>query len=149
MKRSIAALALALIASVAWAQTPPTGAASDALPAGFESKPVIKSGKTRDGDPFAYPRTEKPELISVLGTVQPGGRTPLHTHPNPTFVYVLEGEVELQTEGGQPQQYKTGEAWIESVNKKHQLFNKTSAPARILVVFVGEEGKPTTMTPTQ
>ena len=147
--RSIAALGLALAAGVSWAQSSATGGASEALPAGFESKPVIKTGKTRDGDPIAYPKTEKPELVSVIGTIQPGGRTPLHQHPIPTYVYVLEGEVELQTEGGQPHQYKTGEAYIESLNKRHQLFNKGSSPARVLVVFVGEEGKPTTITPTQ
>lgn len=149
MKCSISALGLALTASVAWAQSQPTGGASNALPAGFESKPVMKTGKTRDGDPIAYPKTDKPELVSVIGTIQPGGRTPLHQHPIPTYVYVLEGEVELQTEGAQPHQYKTGEAYIESLNKKHQLFNKGSTPARVLVVFVGEEGKPTTVTPTQ
>ncbi|HEX2134300.1 MAG TPA: cupin domain-containing protein [Microvirga sp.] len=149
MTRSIAALGLALAATVSWAQSSSTGGASDALPAGFETKPVIKTGKTRDGDPIAYPRTDKPELVSVIGTIQPGGRTPLHQHPIPTYVYVLEGEVELQTEGGQPHQYKTGEAYVESLNKKHQLFNRGSSPARVLVVFVGEEGKPTTVTPTQ
>ncbi|HLM19891.1 MAG TPA: cupin domain-containing protein, partial [Propionibacteriaceae bacterium] len=104
---------------------------------------------TRDAQPIVYPRTEKPELLSVIGTLQPGGRTPLHEHPVPVFVYVLDGELELQSEGQPSQVYKSGEAWIESLNKKHQVFNKGAAPARILVVFVGEEGKPTTITPTQ
>ena len=149
MMRSVAALALALAAGAASVQSQASSGASDALPAGFESKPLIKTGKTRDGDPIAYPRTDKPELVSLIGTIQPGGRTPLHQHPNPTYVYVLEGEVELQTEGAQPHVYRTGEAYIESLNRKHQLFNKGSAPARVLVVFVGEEGKPTTVTPTQ
>ena len=145
MKRSVVAFGVALGATMAWAQGQPSGGAGSALPAGFESKPVLKTGKTRDGDPIVYPRTDKPEVVSTVGTVQPGGRTSLHQHPIPTYVYVLEGEVELQTEGGQLHQYKTGEAWIESVNKTHQLFNKGSSPARILVVFIGEEGKPTTI----
>jgi quercetin dioxygenase-like cupin family protein len=148
MNRSIAALVFASTASLASAQSQPGGVASP-LPAGFESKPVIKTGKTRDAQPIVYPRTEKPELLSVIGTLQPGGRTPLHEHPVPVFVYVLDGELELQSEGQPSQVYKSGEAWIESLNKKHQAFNKGAAPARILVVFVGEEGKPTTITPTQ
>jgi quercetin dioxygenase-like cupin family protein len=78
--------------------------------------------------------------------IEPGGRTPLHEHPVPTYVYVLEGEVELQSHGGQPHQYKAGEAYIEALNHQHQLFNKGSVPAKVLVVFVGEEGKPTTIT---
>jgi quercetin dioxygenase-like cupin family protein len=59
-------------------------------------------------------------------------------------VYVLEGEVELQSHGGQPHQYKAGEAYIEALNHQHQLFNG-NVP-KVLVVFVGEEGKPTTIT---
>jgi hypothetical protein len=32
-----------------------------------------------------------------------------------------------------------------ALNRKHQLYNKDNSPAKVLVVFVGEEGKPTTM----
>jgi len=146
----ISAALIALTATV-YGQQSGTGGqhqqhgSDQALPHGFETKALLKTGKTRDNDPVAYPRTDKPELISVIGTIQPGGRTPLHEHPVPTYVYVLEGEVELQTDGAEPHRYKTGEAYIESLNRKHQLFNKGSTPAKVLVVFVGEEGKPTTV----
>jgi quercetin dioxygenase-like cupin family protein len=147
--------ALIVLTSAASAQQPAPAPATtqhqhhtadQALPHGFETKSLLKTGKTRDNDPVVYPKTEKPELISVIGTIQPGGRTPLHEHPVPTYVYVLEGELELQTEGAQPHQYKAGEAYIEALNRKHQLLNKGSGVARVLVVFVGEEGKPTTVT---
>ena len=118
---------------------------SNPLPEGFETKPLLKTGETRDKDPIKYP-DGRPELTSVIGVIQPNGRTPLHEHPIPTFVYVLEGEVELQTEGGSPQRYKAGGAYIESLNKKHQLHNVSgSSPARVLVIFIGEEGKATTV----
>ena len=139
-------IAAVMFSSSAFGQQPgASGAGDQALPAGFETKPLIKTGKTRDNHPFQFPKTEKPEITSVIGTLQPGGRTPLHQHPVPVFVYVLEGEIELQTEGGQPHTYKTGEAFIESIGHNHQAFNKGSSPARIIVVFVGEEGKPTTI----
>ena len=114
------------------------------LPEGFETKPLLKATATRDKDPIAYPKG-KPELTSVIGVIQPKGRTPLHEHPIPTYVYVLDGEVELQTEGASPQTYKAGEAYIESLGRKHQLHNKGASPARVLVVFIGEEGKATTV----
>jgi quercetin dioxygenase-like cupin family protein len=140
-------IAAAMFSSSAFGQQPAASGATDqALPAGFETKPLIKTGKTRDNHPIQFPRTDKPEITSVIGTLQPGGRTPLHQHPIPVYVYVLDGEIELQTEGGQPHTYKTGDAFIESINHNHQAFNKGSSPARILVVFVGEEGKPTTVT---
>jgi quercetin dioxygenase-like cupin family protein len=124
----------------------PAHAQSSALPAGFKTQALLKTGVTRDNDPVSYPRTDKTEIISVIGTIEPGGRTPLHEHPVPTYVYVLDGEVELQTEGRPPHRYKAGEAYIEALNRKHQLFNKGSATAKVLVVFLGEQGKPTTIT---
>jgi quercetin dioxygenase-like cupin family protein len=148
--RIFTAVALGSVAVVFSLTYSPAGSqaqhgADHALPQGFETKSLLKTGRTRDNDPIVYPKTDKPELISVIGTIQPGGRTPLHEHPVPTYVYVLEGEVELQTEGAKPHVYKAGEAYIEALNRKHQLLNKGSVPARVLVVFVGEEGKPTTV----
>jgi quercetin dioxygenase-like cupin family protein len=139
-------IATILTSIVLLAVTATAHAQNSALPAGFKTQPLIKSGQTRDKQPIAYPKTDKPELISVIGVIEPGGRTPLHEHPVPTYVYVLEGEVELQSHGGQPHTYKTGEAYIEALNHPHQLFNKGTVPAKVLVVFVGEEGKPTTIT---
>ena len=141
----IAIAALITFASAAFAQQ--SVQPSTALPSGFESKPLLKSGKTADGDTLQYPKTDKPEIVAVIGTIQAGGRTSLHQHPIPVFVYVLEGELEVQTAGKDVRRYKTGDSFIESVNRSHQAFNKGSSPAKILVVFVGEEGKPTSIVP--
>ncbi|MBI2306711.1 MAG: cupin domain-containing protein [Rhodocyclales bacterium] len=117
---------------------------SAALPKGFSTVPLLKGSKTADGETLAYPRTDKPEIVSVVGTLAAGGRTALHQHPVPVFVYVMEGELQVQTEGKEVRSYKTGEAFLESVGRWHQAFNKTDKPVKLLVVFVGEEGKPTT-----
>lgn len=114
------------------------------LPAGFSAQPLLKAGTTRDNEPVAYP-TGKPEIISVIGTLDRGGRTALHLHPVPVYVHVLEGEIELRTDGGTPQRYKAGQSFIESLNRKHQAFNVANGPSRLLVVFIGEAGKPTTV----
>lgn len=124
----------------AWAEE------SAALPKGFKTTPLLKSGKTADGETLVYPKTEKPEVVSVVGVLESGGRTALHQHPVPVFVYVLEGDLEVQTEGKAVRSYKAGEAFLESVGRWHQAFNKTDKPVKLLVLFVGEEGKPTTQT---
>jgi quercetin dioxygenase-like cupin family protein len=144
MKLQIAIATLIAFAAPAFAQHADQ---HSALPSGFETTPLLKSGKTADGDALQYPKTEKPEIVAVTGTIQPGGRTPLHQHPIPVFVHVMDGELEVQTEGKEPRGYKTGDSFIESMNRSHQVFNKGNSPARILVVFVGEEGKPTTILP--
>ncbi len=119
-------------------------AQDDALPAGFTAEPLIKTGVDRDNGPITYPQG-KPEIISVIGTLEKGGRTALHEHPVPVYVYILEGEIELRSEGGEMHRYKAGEAFMEAQNRKHQAFNVADTATRLLVVFVGEEGKPTTV----
>ena len=120
-------------------------AQDDPLPSGFETQAVLKSTKTADGDPLQLPQTATPEIVSVIGTLEPGGRTARHQHPVPVYVYVMEGELEVVTDGGQPRIYKAGDAFLESVNRWHQAFNKAASQTKILVVFIGEEGKPTTI----
>jgi quercetin dioxygenase-like cupin family protein len=149
MKRHLVATAIIIAAvSAVLAQQHPQHGASDALPTGFETKPVIKSTKTADGDAIQFPTGGTPEIVSVIGTLQPGGRTARHQHPVPVYVYVLEGELQVQTDGKEPRQYKSGEAFLESVNTWHQASNKGSTPTRILVVFVGQEGMPSTVNAT-
>lgn len=141
----LAAMGFAVVLAATASAGKPAVGADQALPSGFETRPVLRTSETRDGEPFAFPRTDRPEITSVIGTIAPGGRTPRHQHPVPVYVYILEGQVELVTDGGEPRQYRSGEAYIESLNRNHQLFNKGSAAARLLVVFVGEKGKPTTV----
>jgi quercetin dioxygenase-like cupin family protein len=126
-----AALALFLSAAVA--------AEKDAV--GFEAKPVLKTTETNVGGALAYPGSGKPELSSVIVTLQPGGRSNLHQHPVVTFVYVLEGEADLHV-GEQVFHYKAGEAWVEPIDTPNQIFNAGTTPLRNLVVFVGSEGNP-------
>ena len=123
-------------------------AQDDALPAGFTAEPLIKTGVDRDNGPITYPQGT-PEVISVIGTLEQGGRTALHEHPVPVYVYILEGEIELKSEGGDPHRYKAGEAFMEAQNRKHQAFNVADTPTRLLVVFMAEEGQPTTVAANQ
>jgi quercetin dioxygenase-like cupin family protein len=46
---------------------------------------------------------------------------------------------------GQPARYKAGDAYVEALNRDHQLFNVGDAPARLIAVFVSKEGTPPTV----
>jgi quercetin dioxygenase-like cupin family protein len=121
-------------------------AAEDSIAAkGLKVTPILRSGLTMGKKPIEYPKAGKAEIVSVLSELEPGGRTALHQHPVPTYVYVLEGTVTLQAHGGEVREYKAGQAWLEDMNHWHQAFNKGAGPVRLLVVFVSEEGKPTSI----
>ncbi|HET7876285.1 MAG TPA: cupin domain-containing protein [Methylomirabilota bacterium] len=152
MKRLlIASVSSLFLITAAVAQQPaPTQVAQaagedQALPKGFKVTPVLKSSHTASNMPVEYPKTGKAEIVSVIGELEPGGRTALHQHPVPVFVYVLEGTLTVQAQGGQPREYKAGQAFVEDVNHWHQALNKGGTPVKILVVFAGEQGKPTTI----
>jgi len=119
--------------------------AGDALPKGFKTTPVLKSTQTASNMKIEYVKSGQAEVVSVIGELEPGGQTARHQHPVPVFVYVLEGTITVQADGGTPREYTPGKAFIEDVNHWHQAFNKGTTPAKILVVFMGEEGKPTTI----
>jgi quercetin dioxygenase-like cupin family protein len=116
-----------------------------ALPKGFKTTPVLKSIETASNKKIQYAKGGQAEVVSVIGELEAGGRTSRHQHPVPVFVYVLEGTLTVQADGGQPREYAPGKAFMEDVNHWHQAFNKSTAPVKILVVFMGEEGKPTTI----
>jgi quercetin dioxygenase-like cupin family protein len=116
-----------------------------ALPKGFKTTPVLKSVQTASNMKIEYSKAGQAEIVSVIGELEPGGRTSRHQHPVPVFVYVVEGTLTVQADGGEPREYPAGKAFIEDVNHWHQAFNKGTAPVKILVVFMGEEGKPTTI----
>ncbi len=65
-----------------------------------------------------------------------------HFHPADVFVYVLEGELTVETEKG-AHTVKAGELYPEVPGMVMRGKNvSTSAPAKIVVFQVGETGKP-------
>jgi quercetin dioxygenase-like cupin family protein len=136
-------MASLVLVTAGTAQQPATD--DQALPKGFKTTPVLKSVQTASNMKIEYSKAGQAEVVSVIGELEPGGRTSRHQHPVPVFVYVLEGTLTVQADGGQSREYAAGKAFIEDVNHWHQASNKGTAPVKILVVFMGEEGKPTTI----
>ncbi|HSE94697.1 MAG TPA: cupin domain-containing protein [Methylomirabilota bacterium] len=136
-------LASLVLVTASTAQQPTAG--DDALPKGFKSTPVLKSIRTASDMKVEYPRSGQAEIVATIGELEPGGRTARHQHPVPVFVYVLEGTLTVQADAGSPREYPAGKAFLEDVNHWHQAFNRGTAPVKILVVFMGEEGKPTSI----
>ncbi|MDX1487060.1 MAG: cupin domain-containing protein [Acidiferrobacterales bacterium] len=66
-----------------------------------------------------------------------------HFHPGPVFVYVLEGEITIDTDGMGRQTIKPGQLYQEPIGKVMQGRNLSTTDAAKFVVFqVGDEGKP-------
>jgi len=113
----------------------------------FAANPVLQSGTTAGGTSIAYPKTDSAEVTALVLDIGPGGETGRHMHPYPTFVYVLEGAIDVAMDGGAVHSYKAGESFLEAVNAWHNGKNNGTTPAKVLVVFAGVHGKPNLVRP--
>lgn len=125
-----------------------------AVPAGAEQQDVtvtavMKGSTTISGQKIEYPNTDKAEMVSILVEIQPGKENGRHMHAVPTYVHVLEGAMTVEFEDSARQTFKAGSGFLEVVNTVHSAKNLGEVPLRLLVVFVGEEGKPNLIRPGQ
>jgi len=82
----------------------------------------------------------------VMLTVEyaPGASSSKHRHNANTFVYVLEGSVVMQVEGGKVVTLGPGQTFYESPDDVHVVSKNASSsqPAKFLVFFVKDKGAP-------
>jgi quercetin dioxygenase-like cupin family protein len=108
---------------------------------------VMKGSTTISGQKIEYLKTDKAEMASILVEIQPGKGNGRHMHSVPTYVHVLEGTMTVEFEDGSRQTFQAGSGFLEVVNTVHCAKNIGEVPLKLLVVFVGEEGKPNLIRP--
>ncbi|QDU40915.1 Cupin domain protein [Maioricimonas rarisocia] len=81
---------------------------------------------------------EPGRLTMLEVTWEPGGESPAHRHPCPTFVYVLEGELETRIGDGPVRQYRAGDTLYEPTMILHADTRNLSntKPARVLAIHI-------------
>lgn len=84
------------------------------------------------------------EALMLTVTYLPGGASLPHRHDAQVFVYVLEGAMTMQVDGGAPVTLRRGQTFYEGPNDVHRLSANASQtePAKILVFVVKTKGKP-------
>src|ERR1700753_1107802 len=60
-------------------------------------------------------------------TITPGGKTGLHTHPEPVVSYVVQGTLIVQVKGEPAKTYRPGDAIFEPGNTVIEKFDNGSA----------------------
>lgn len=92
------------------------------------------------------PGLENKEVKMLIVDFPPKSISKAHRHPCPTFGYVLEGEIESVFEG-KTYVYKKGDSFYEKTNGLHHLARNNHAvqPAKLLVFFLADKGKPTSI----
>ena len=90
---------------------------------------------------------EGQEATMITVNLPPGADSPPHRHDANTFVYVLEGSVVMQVQGGEQVTLRAGETFYEAPTDIHTVSRNASktAPAKLLVVLVKAVGAPITV----
>ena len=84
------------------------------------------------------------EGLMLTVDLPPGSDSAKHRHNAHTFVYVLEGAVVMQVEGGERKELQAGDTFYETPDDIHTVSMNASdtEPAKILVFFVKQQGAP-------
>jgi quercetin dioxygenase-like cupin family protein len=139
----VGALAVLLVAvpqGFAQTQSPPTG------PVGLTLTPILQTSTTFTDQPIRFPQGDN-QIIAVMAEVAPGGQVGRHMHPNPLFVYILEGALTIEMEGHGTHTFSAGEGLAEVVNTWHNGRNIGDTPVKFLIVFAAQNGTPTIIRP--
>ena len=127
-------------AASAQTEPPPIG------PVGLTLTPILQTSTTFTDQPIRFPQGDN-QLVAVMAEVAPGGQVGRHLHPNPLFVYILEGALTIEMEGHGSHTFSAGEGLAEVVNTWHNGRNMGTTPVKFLIVFAAQSGTPTIIRP--
>jgi len=84
------------------------------------------------------------EGLMITVVYPPGSSDPIHRHNANAFVYVLEGSIVMQVEGGKEVTLAPGQTFYEGPNDIHVVGRNasTTKPAKFLVFLVKNKNAP-------
>ena len=136
MKRTIVAVSLTVAAAIALG--------SFAIQSvGAAEKEYKSTAKVTALIQEALPGVAGKKVIIKRFELPPGYVGGKHFHPGPVYVYVVEGALTIETEGGGTQTVSAGGLYKEPLGQTMQARNlSTNDWTKIVVFQVGDEGKP-------
>ena len=88
-------------------------------------------------------RGEDQEVRVLSATLDPGDRTPHHSHRFPVTVYMLEGTFTLELDDREPVHVRAGEVFVEPAHVTMTGRNlDPKVPARMVLFYVSDPDTP-------
>jgi quercetin dioxygenase-like cupin family protein len=84
------------------------------------------------------------EVTMITVDYAPGAVDPVHRHDASAFIYVLEGTIEMQMEGGEKATLRPGQTFYEDPTRVHLVGRNVSntEPAKFVVFLIKNKGAP-------
>lgn len=109
------------------------GASAQVTTAGFKGQPILEAAVSGD---------DGRQAVVAMMEFAPGGTNSRHTHLGDCYATVVEGAIELRIEGQAPRSVAAGQAYHVPRGLVHEMQNVGQVPARMVVTFVTDKGKP-------
>jgi quercetin dioxygenase-like cupin family protein len=77
-----------------------------------------------------------PTFCFRVFTLDPGGHTPYHTHPNEHLNYVIQGSGVIVTASGEERSIEKGDFALILPDEKHQYRNTSATDAMVVICAV-------------
>ncbi len=106
---------------------------------------IVKTTSSWNGVSLPDCTDNETEVTMLRITIGPNTTLPMHFHPVINIAYMLSGELTVISRKGEEKVIKKGDPLVELVNQDHYGVNRGDKPVEILVVYIGEEGKPITV----
>lgn len=82
------------------------------------------------------------ETVQARIDIAPGATAAWHRHPGEEVIYVIEGTLEYQLEGGSPVTLRAGEVLFVPSGVAHKAHNPGTTNGAELATYIVEKGKP-------
>jgi quercetin dioxygenase-like cupin family protein len=104
---------------------------------------VLRTTRTWAHSPIEFPRGLT-EVVGLSVEIAPGGETGWHSHPVPSFAYVVAGTIELTLASGAVKRFRSGEAFAEVIDVMHNGRNVGPERVKLIVFYASTRGQPIT-----
>jgi quercetin dioxygenase-like cupin family protein len=99
---------------------------------------LIETDTSWEKTKIIYPNGDV-KITALVVEMQPQAKMQMHYHEVPSFGYILEGKITVQSESGDIQTFSKGDVVIEMINKKHSGVNPGDKVTKFIVFYMGTE----------
>jgi len=108
---------------------------------GIEIQELMRANASWNGAAYgAYPEGMAEPVVAKI-TIPAHKELTWHSHPMPSFAYVLSGEITVEDEKGDKKRFTAGEVMPETVHTAHRGL-VGDQPATFIVFYAGTKGMP-------
>lgn len=96
---------------------------------------IAKPNLVLDAPIGNLPKADTSEIRVFTATLNPGDKTPTHTHRFPVIAYVLDGSFTLERKGKPTLTVNAGQAFVETPGDETTGYNRSADKLAKVVIF--------------